>query len=296
MSDSSTSSAGTERVMARLRLLAPSGRTEVFTEHAGDPSGLEALAVVAAKAPETPPGFRMVLEKAHRRPCPLGEVLDEQWMKLLLPHGPKKSVANFCRGSAFAHVVGHRVTQITVPGMREYYFARTDSAAVARPRWSAFLGDILMSSGGLGHLPIVGATAASAAVAILGLVTVSFFAPDNWKLLMLLLAVASSVVCAVGEKWAHRHYLAEDPREVVLDEVAGMALTLAIAGPGLWTVIAAFFAFRFFDILKPGIHWIEKRGWPGTIVWDDLLAGLYAGGAVAIASLLLHVWPAKLFF
>lgn len=287
MSDSSTSSAGTERVAVRLRLLAPGGRTEVFAERAGDLSGLEALAIVAAKAPETPAGFRMVVEKAHRRPCSLGEVLGDQWMKLPLPSGLKKGAANFCRASGFAHVVGHRLTQVAVPGMREYYFARTDFAAVARPRWSAFLGDTFMSSGGLGHLPIIGATAASAAVAILGLVTVSLFAPDTWKLLMLLLAVASTVVCAVGEKWAHRHYLAEDPREVVLDEVAGMALTLAIAGPGLWTIIAAFFAFRFFDILKPGIHWIENRGWPGTIVWDDLLAGLYAGGAIKLVAVLL---------
>jgi phosphatidylglycerophosphatase A len=64
-----------------------------------------------------------------------------------------------------------------------------------------------------------------------------------------------------------------------------MALALAVAGPGLWIIVAAFFAFRFFDIFKPGIHWIEERGWPGTIVWDDLLAGLYAGGTLA---LLLH--------
>ena len=140
-----------------------------------------------------------------------------------------------------------------------------------------------MSSGGLGHIPIVGATAASAAVAILGLLTGPLFAPDDWKFFMLLLAVVSTVVCVVGEKWAYRHYLAEDPREVVLDEVAGMALALAITGPGLWTIIAAFFAFRFFDIFKPGIHWIEKRGWRGTVVWDDLLAGLYAGGVVRLA-------------
>jgi phosphatidylglycerophosphatase A len=102
------------------------------------------------------------------------------------------------------------------------------------------------------------------------------------------LAGVASLVCALLEKWAHRHYLAEDPREVVLDEVAGMALALAIAGPGFWTVAAAFFAFRFFDIFKPGIHWIEERGWPGTIVWDDLLAGVYAGGAVAVGARIIY--------
>jgi phosphatidylglycerophosphatase A len=280
MSDSSTSSAGIERVAARLRLLAPDGRTEVFAERAGDAENLDALAFIASDVPATPSGFKLVLEKAHRRPCPLGEVLGEKWMKLPLPHGVKTGLAKLGHASGFAHVVGHRVTQVVVPGKREYYFARTDLSASSGSRTSSLAGDLFMSSGGLGHLPIVGATAASAAVAILGLVTVSLFSPDTWKLLMLLLAVVSTTICAVGEKWAHRHYLAEDPREVVLDEVAGMALALAITGPGLWTIIAAFFAFRFFDILKPGIHWIEKRGWPGIIVWDDLLAGIYAGGLV----------------
>ncbi len=281
--------------MARLRLLAPGRRTEVFAERASDVSALEALAIVAAKVPETPPGFCQILEKAHRRPCPLGEVLNHHWMKLPLPHAFKESVANVCRASGFAGVVGHRITQVAVPGVREYYFARANSSAVTRPRWSVLLGDILMSSGGLGHIPIVGATAASAAVVIFGLLISPLFAPDHWKLLMLLLAVVATVVCAVGEKWAHHHYLAEDPREVVLDEVAGMALTLAITGPGFGTILAAFFAFRFFDILKPGIHWIENRGWRGTIVWDDLLAGLYAGGAIAVASSWLHAWISKPF-
>jgi phosphatidylglycerophosphatase A len=280
MSVSSTSSAGTERVAARLRLLAPGGRTEVFAERAGDADHLDAFAVVATHAPETPSGFRCVLEKSHRRPCPLGDVLGEKWMKLPLPHGCKTRLAELSRASGFAHVVGHRVTQVAVPGMREYYFARAGATVTNGRRGSTIIGDLLMSSAGLGHLPIVGATAASAAVAVLGLLTGSLFTPDHWKLLMLLLAVVASVICAVGERWAHRHYLAEDPREVVLDEVAGMALALAITGPGLWTIIAAFFAFRFFDILKPGIHWIENRGWPGTIVWDDLLAGLYAAGMV----------------
>jgi phosphatidylglycerophosphatase A len=280
MSDSSTSSAGTERVAARLRLLAPGGRTEVFAERAGDADHLDAFAVVATHAPETPSGFRCVLEKSHRRPCPLGDVLGEKWMKLPLPHGCKTRLAELSRASGFAHVVGHRVTQVAVPGMREYYFARAGATVANSRRGSDIMGDLLMSSAGLGHLPIVGATAASAAVAVLGLVLAPFISPDAWKFVMVLLAAAATIICAVAEKWAHRHYLAEDPREVVLDEVAGMALALAITGPGLWTIVAVFFAFRFFDILKPGIHWIEKRGWPGTIVWDDLLAGLYAGGAV----------------
>jgi phosphatidylglycerophosphatase A len=80
--------------------------------------------------------------------------------------------------------------------------------------------------------------------------------------------------------------VAEDPREVVLDEVAGMAVALALAGSGGWAIAAAFFAFRFFDIFKIGVRWVEKRGWPGSIVWDDLIAGVYAGVIILIPRVL----------
>jgi len=120
-----------------------------------------------------------------------------------------------------------------------------------------------------------------------GLLLAPFLPDAAWRSAMVLLAAVSTVLCVVGEKKAQRLYMAEDPREVVLDEVAGMAAALALAGGGLWAVVAAFFAFRFFDIFKVGVHWVEQRGWPGGIVWDDLLSGVYAGLVVCLA-----VWSA----
>jgi phosphatidylglycerophosphatase A len=49
-------------------------------------------------------------------------------------------------------------------------------------------------------------------------------------------------------------------------------------------IAAAFIAFRFFDIFKIGVHWVERRGWPGGIVWDDVLSGLYGGTLVWAAQ------------
>ncbi len=276
MSDSSTSSAGNERAAARLRLMAPGGRWEIFEETIGDTDGLDAFCLISRSAPPGAPGYALIGTKAHRVPEKLGVVVE----KLLRERGLPSWLGSFSRPDS---MVGSRICQTAVPGLNDHFYQLDELASSSSPA-SDRVRDMLCSVAGLGHLPLVGATSASFATCVFAVALMFFTGPETWKFLLLMLAVAASAICALLEKWAHRHYLAEDPREVVLDEVAGMALALAIAGPGLWTVAAAFFAFRFFDIFKPGIHWVEERGWPGTIVWDDLLAGLYAGGAVAVAA------------
>jgi phosphatidylglycerophosphatase A len=278
MSDSSTSSAGNERIAARLRLMAPGGRWEIFESTAGETVALDAFCVTSSGEPAQIDGFVLRLDKPHRVPEKLGAVV----AKLLRERGLPEWFGVFCRPDS---MVGSRLCQTTVPGLRDHFYVRERLISTESP-FGDKLRNLLCSVGGLGHLPLVGATAASFVTFLLALAFTPWLSTDAWKFLMLALAVLASLVCVLLEKWAHRHYVAEDPREVVLDEVAGMALALAIAGPGLWTIAAAFFAFRFFDIFKPGIHWIEERGWPGTIVWDDLLAGLYAGGAVSVAAAL----------
>jgi len=69
-----------------------------------------------------------------------------------------------------------------------------------------------------------------------------------------------------------------DPREIVIDEVAGFFVTIIFL-PFTWlTLIAGFFLFRFFDILKPPpIRKVEKKVMGGFgVVLDDVLAGVYA--------------------
>jgi len=277
MSDSSVSSAASDRVAARLRLLAPGGEWKIFDGMAQETDTLEAFAVVSRVPSEKISGFILIARKKHRRPEKLGNVLRaltsgfpfSGWLlQIFDPDG----------------VVGARLTQVTVPGMNEYYFRREGFPGSRFSIVAEFVGDTLLTSGGLGHLPLIGATASSAATCLAAVVLSFFLSAETWQVCQLLIAMMASLLCFLGEKWAHRHYLAEDPREVVLDEVAGMALTLAIVGPGLWAIACAFVVFRLFDIFKPGIHWIEERGWRGTIVWDDLLAGVYAGGLVKLVT------------
>ena len=280
MSDSSSSSpAAADRAAARLAVLAPGGRTQVFRRTAEDVSDLDAFAVIAEREPETPRGFVLAAGKAHRVAVTLGSVVHGQWMRTPLPRGLKNLGVSLCRGAGISSVVGSRTTWREVRGWREHYFVRADAVPSTNVAAERFW-DLVMSSGGLGHLPLVGATAASAAVCVMGFLLMPFVPDAVWRASMALLAIVATVLCVAGEKRAQRLYVAEDPREVVLDEVAGMAAALALAGSGLWVIAAAFFAFRFFDIFKIGVHWVERRGWPGGIVWDDVLSGLYAGTLV----------------
>ena len=280
MSDFSNSSpAAADRTAARLAVLAPGGRTEVFRGAATEVSLLDAFAVIAGGEPEAPAGFVRAARKVHRQAATLGSVINDFWMSLPLPEAGKRIAVAVCRTTGISSIVGSRTTWVAVPGQQEYYFVRA-GAEPSGPSAGDRLWDRTMSAGGLGHLPIVGATAASAAVCVIGLLPAPFLPDSVWRASMALLAIVATVLCVAGEKRAQRLYVAEDPREVVLDEVAGMAAALALAGSGLWVIAAAFFAFRFFDIFKIGVHWVERRGWPGGIVWDDVLSGLYAGTLV----------------
>lgn len=68
----------------------------------------------------------------------------------------------------------------------------------------------------------------------------------------------------------------KDPARVVIDEVAGMAISLLFLPVNVKCLLLGLVLFRFFDILKP--LYIRKMeslpsGW--GIMADDILAGLY---------------------
>ncbi len=82
----------------------------------------------------------------------------------------------------------------------------------------------------------------------------------------------------------------KDSYRVVVDEIAGMCLSLLFIPIGLKSLLAGLFLFRLFDILKPlGIRRLEKLGGGWGVMLDDLLAGLYTNlllqGAVAFGIL-----------
>ena len=93
-------------------------------------------------------------------------------------------------------------------------------------------------------------------------------------------AAAIVVVCVVGS-WsgsvAERYFGRVDPGHVVVDEVAGMLVTLFLVPVGWIGAIAGFFLFRISDIVKPyPANRLERLPGGIGIMADDVMAGVYA--------------------
>ncbi|RIK94469.1 MAG: phosphatidylglycerophosphatase A [Proteobacteria bacterium] len=132
---------------------------------------------------------------------------------------------------------------------------------------------------GVGRLPKAPGTWGSLAALFLGVPIL--LQPHGAALLL----TGSLIVFAVGI-WAARTYAqsigVKDPKEVVVDEVAGQWLALTVANPyDPLTLILAFALFRLFDILKPWPISVLDRRLPGGlgIMADDMAAG----GVAALA-------------
>ena len=76
----------------------------------------------------------------------------------------------------------------------------------------------------------------------------------------------------------------KDPGCIVIDEIAGMVVTLIGLPFNLTTVVTGFILFRILDILKPfPIRILDKRVSGGLgIVADDVVAGIFANALMRI--------------
>jgi phosphatidylglycerophosphatase A len=156
------------------------------------------------------------------------------------------------------------------------------------------LATILATGFGVGFAPIAPGTAGSLLALAAGWVAVATFSSHmpsvvaGVGLLTSGLLVAAAAVPVTGRVAAALGH--GDPGCIVLDEIAGQLIASAVVplfaysspvtAAGLW--MASFFAFRVFDVWKPG----PIRGWqnlPGGwgIVVDDVAAGVCAAGFTA---------------
>jgi len=101
--------------------------------------------------------------------------------------------------------------------------------------------------------------------------------PWIWLILPLFILL-SWFVCELANKASD----SGDHSSIVIDEVAGILVTLAFVPHTLLAYGLAFFLFRLFDIWKPWpISWVDqnmKGGW--GILFDDLIAGFFAGAII----------------
>ncbi len=163
----------------------------------------------------------------------------------------------------------------------------TIQVATAFPR-SASIGEKLqhlISIGGpIGFIPWVPATWASLVTAV------AWFALNRQATPPVIAAVTAAlfVLGGITATTSERILQSEDPRNVVIDEIAGQTLTFLLVAPVDWRLaLAGFIFFRIFDVLKPfPARRLEHlySGW--GIMADDIMAGVYG----AIALLALHHW------
>ena len=137
---------------------------------------------------------------------------------------------------------------------------------------------------GSGYAPIAPGTAGSA----LGLVLFWPLSRLGLGLQLAALVVVTVVGVAAADAVARR-VGKKDPGIVVVDEIAGMWVSLLLLPLTPATAVLAFLLFRVMDILKPfPARDLERLPGGIGIMADDLAAGLYAN---LLVRLVLLVWP-----
>lgn len=107
------------------------------------------------------------------------------------------------------------------------------------------------------------------------------FLPKN-TLFAAMLAIAIIAVFEIN-KYEKKHGTS-DPKEIVIDEVAGIWLVLVMIPFDFVSILLGFVFFRIYDIFKPSIIGrVDKRLKGGLgVMLDDILAGFFAGISVLI--------------
>jgi phosphatidylglycerophosphatase A len=147
---------------------------------------------------------------------------------------------------------------------------------------------LFLTVGYSGLSPKAPGTVGSFVSLILALVLLQFLHISTLFLLALLISVIAVKQIDIYEKEVGEH----DSKEIVIDELAGMWITLGIANAtsdNYILAIIAFLYFRLFDIWKPSvIGKIDQKvqgGW--GVMGDDMLAGLFAGLCTSLTYFLL---------
>ena len=100
-------------------------------------------------------------------------------------------------------------------------------------------------------------------------------------------AVIATVVGIAAGGIIERESGHEDPGFVVIDEVAGQWIALAVSPVEIGHVVLAFVLFRLLDIWKPWpARRLEKLHGGMGIMMDDVAAGIYA----LLAGVIVHRW------
>jgi len=129
--------------------------------------------------------------------------------------------------------------------------------------------------GGIGYVPFAPGTFGSAA----GLLVWWLLGPSPLLQASGIAVVFAAGVCSGGV--CEGHFCTTDPGHVVIDEVAGMLITLFLVPVGWGGALLAFVIFRLADVVKPypANRFEQLHGGLGVMA-DDCMAAIYANLAL----------------
>lgn len=144
---------------------------------------------------------------------------------------------------------------------------------------------ILTSFFGIGFISKGGGTVAAIATCLIWYVAIE--QPNS------ILAIVSTLLITVYGVWGGNQVESswgKDSSKIVVDEVAGMMISLLFIPITFINLLVALCLFRFFDIVKPlMVRRLENlpKGW--GVMGDDVLAGCYSNIVLQI-WLYLNIW------
>lgn len=147
---------------------------------------------------------------------------------------------------------------------------------------------MLASFGGFGYAPIAPGTVGTLPAVVLWWLIYPLVGDLGW----LAVTAGTIAVSIVAAHQAGPLFGETDARQIVIDEVAGTFVTVTLVPHEPGWAVAAFFAFRFFDIVKPPpASTFDQKVKNGLgVTMDDVVAGAYAcallHAAAALADLL----------
>ncbi len=141
------------------------------------------------------------------------------------------------------------------------------------------LWSLLASGLGAGRIPWAPGTSGTLAAVPVAWVLAQLPPPLHLLVLGLSLPLAAAVCGRAARAEAET-----DPPWIVLDEMVGYWIAVALVPPSFTGWAAGFVCFRVFDILKPPpIRWIDRHAGGGWgILLDDVAAGLAARAVVGV--------------
>lgn len=173
-----------------------------------------------------------------------------------------------------------------------------DTPLMAKHSWYRFIA----TCGYVGHAPFASGTFGSLLaypIYIWGLE--NYISHEEISSFLYMIAAALSILGWLSISLLYKETKAYDNKAIVIDELAGQILTLAISQPWLFYIsqkmkvihglsiyhfsfLLAFLLFRFYDIKKPFFikHIDSLHIHPFAVIADDLLAALFSSATVYV--------------